>query len=168
MQGRTRVAVAGTNGKTTTTSMLTVALQRAGVDPSFAIGGELTESGTNAHHGTGPVFVAEADESDGSFVIYRPHVAVVTNVQPDHLDHYGTAEAVEQAFLDFVRGIPDGGLLVACADDPGSRRLAEAAAALGIRTATYGAAPDADVRVSGGRRGVHDHRARAPTPAPCG
>jgi UDP-N-acetylmuramate--alanine ligase len=148
MQGRTRVAVAGTNGKTTTTSMLTVALQRAGVDPSFAIGGELTESGTNAHHGTGPVFVAEADESDGSFVIYRPHVAVVTNVQPDHLDHYGTAEAVEEAFLDFVRGIPDGGLLVACADDPGARRLTEAASARGIRTATYGASPDADVRVT--------------------
>jgi UDP-N-acetylmuramate--alanine ligase len=149
MQGRTRVAVAGTNGKTTTTSMLTVALQRAGVDPSFAIGGELTESGTNAHHGTGPVFVAEADESDGSFVLYRPHVAVVTNVQPDHLDHYGTAEAVEAAFLAFVQGMPEGGLLVACADDAGSRRLAESAAAQGIRTATYGAAEDADVRVAG-------------------
>jgi UDP-N-acetylmuramate--alanine ligase len=147
MQGRTRVAVAGTNGKTTTTSMLTVALQRAGVDPSFAIGGELTETGTNAHHGTGPVFVAEADESDGSFVLYRPHVAVVTNVQPDHLDHYGTAEAVEDAFLTFVLGIPEGGLLVACADDQGSRRLAESAAAHGIRTVTYGAAEDSDIRV---------------------
>ncbi len=125
MQGRTRVAVAGTNGKTTTTSMLTVALQHAGVDPSFAIGGELTESGTNAHHGSGPVFVAEADESDGSFVLYRPHIAVVTNVQADHLDHYGTAERVEAAFLEFARGIPEGGLLVACADDEGSSRLAE-------------------------------------------
>ncbi len=154
MQGRTRVAVAGTNGKTTTTSMLTVALQRAGVDPSFAIGGELTESGTNAHHGTGPVFVAEADESDGSFVLYRPHVAVVTNVQPDHLDHYGTAQAVEDAFLTFVLGIPEGGLLVACADDPGSRRLAESAAAQGIRVVTYGAAAEADVRVDASGGGV--------------
>lgn len=147
MQGRTRVAVAGTNGKTTTTSMLTVALQRAGVDPSFAIGGELTESGTNAHHGTGHVFVAEADESDGSFVIYRPHIAIVTNVQPDHLDHYGTAAAVEQAFLDFARGIPPGGLLVACADDEGSGRLAQTVRDLGIRVATYGQAPDATVVV---------------------
>ncbi len=147
MQGRTRVAVAGTNGKTTTTSMLTVALQHAGVDPSFAIGGELTESGTNAHHGSGPVFVAEADESDGSFVLYRPHIAVVTNVQPDHLDHYGTAQAVEDAFLTFALGIPEGGLLVACADDDGSRRLAEGVATQGIRTVTYGNAPDADVRV---------------------
>ncbi|MFL6099090.1 MAG: UDP-N-acetylmuramate--L-alanine ligase [Actinomycetales bacterium] len=147
MQGRTRVAVAGTNGKTTTTSMLTVALQRAGADPSFAIGGELTESGTNAHHGTGPTFVAEADESDGSFVLYRPHIAVVTNVQPDHLDHYGTAEAVEQAFLEFARGIPPDGVLVACADDDGSRRLAGAAADLGIRVLTYGRSPDADVVV---------------------
>jgi UDP-N-acetylmuramate--alanine ligase len=154
MQGRTRVAVAGTNGKTTTTSMLTVALQRAGVDPSFAIGGELTESGTNAHHGTGPVFVAEADESDGSFVLYRPHVAVVTNVQPDHLDHYGTAQAVEDAFLTFVLGIPEGGLLVACADDPGSRRLAESAAAQGIRVVSYGAAAEADVRVDASGGGV--------------
>jgi UDP-N-acetylmuramate--alanine ligase len=148
MQGRTRVAVAGTNGKTTTTSMLTVALQRAGADPSFAIGGELTESGTNAHHGSGSVFVAEADESDGSFVLYRPHIAIVTNVQPDHLDHYGSAQNVEDAFLAFARGIPEGGLLVACADDAGSRRLAENAAAEGIRVVTYGATDDADVRVA--------------------
>jgi UDP-N-acetylmuramate--alanine ligase len=138
MQGRTRIAVAGTNGKTTTTSMLTVALQHAGADPSFAIGGELTETGTNAHHGTGRMFVAEADESDGSFVIYRPHIAVVTNVQPDHLDHYGTAQNVEDAFLAFARGIPPGGLLVGCADDDGSRRLAERARAEGIRVVTYG------------------------------
>ena len=147
MQGRTRVAVAGTNGKTTTTSMLTVALQRAGADPSFAIGGELTESGTNAHHGTGSVFVAEADESDGSFVLYRPHIAVVTNVQPDHLDHYGTAEAVDEAFLTFAHGIPPEGLLVAGADDDGSRRLAEAMAAAGTRVVTYGRSTDADVVV---------------------
>ena len=85
-----RVAVAGANGKTTTTSMLTVALQHCGIDPSFAAGGELAKHGTNAHWGTGEVFVAEADESDGSFLVYRPEVAVVTNVQPDHLDFYGT------------------------------------------------------------------------------
>src|SRR4029079_7025881 len=112
MQGRTRVAVAGTHGKKTTQSTLTVAFQRAGGDPSFAIGGELTESGTNAHHGTGRVFVAEADESDGSFVLSRPHIPVGTNVQRDHLDHYGTPDGVEEAFLVFARGIPPDGLLV--------------------------------------------------------
>jgi UDP-N-acetylmuramate--alanine ligase len=162
MQGRTRVAVAGTNGKTTTTSMLTVALQRAGVDPSFAIGGELTETGTNAHHGSGPVFVAEADESDGSFVIYRPHVAIVTNVQPDHLDHYGSAQAVEDAFLEFALGIPPGGLLVTCADDDGARRLAQNAAAQGIRVVTYGAADDADVQVKPAERGFTVTEPNAP------
>ena len=120
MQGRTRVAVAGTHGKTTTTSMLTVALQHCGADPSFAIGGELTETGANAHHGTGPVFVAEADESDGSFLLYRPHVAVVTNVEPDHLDHYGTARAGRGRRSWTSPGAsPTGGLLVTCADDDG-------------------------------------------------
>jgi UDP-N-acetylmuramate--alanine ligase len=86
-----RVAVAGANGKTTTTSMLTVALQHCGIDPSFAAGGELAKHGTNAHWGTGDVFVAEADESDGSFLVYRPEVAIVKTVQPDHLDFYGTS-----------------------------------------------------------------------------
>ena len=90
-----RVAVAGANGKTTTTSMLVVALAAAGADPSFASGGEIAQLGTNAALGAGPAFVVEADESDGSFLTYRPDVAVVTNVQPDHLDFYGTAEAVE-------------------------------------------------------------------------
>ena len=90
MVGRRAVAVAGTHGKTTTTSMLTVAIQHCGADPSFAIGGKLNESGANAHNGSGDVFVAEADESDGSFLLYSPTAAVVTNVEPDHLDHYGT------------------------------------------------------------------------------
>ena len=85
-----RVAVAGANGKTTTTSMLVVALVAAGADPSFASGGEIAQLGTNAALGGGPAFVVEADESDGSFLAYRPDVAVVTNVQPDHLDFYGT------------------------------------------------------------------------------
>ncbi len=88
MQGRRPVAVAGANGKTTTTSMLTVALQGCGLDPSFAVGGELAKHGTNAHDGADDIFVVEADESDGSFVVYGPEVAIVTNVQPDHLDFY--------------------------------------------------------------------------------
>ncbi len=151
LRGRRAVAVAGTHGKTTTTSMLTVALRRAGADPSFAIGGELTEGGDSAHEGAGDVFVAEADESDGSFLLYTPTVAVVTNVEPDHLDHYGTADAVTAAFDAFAERVVAGGVLVACADDPGSARLAAAVrGALGpAAVRTYGVAPDADVRVVG-------------------
>ena len=148
MRGRRGVAIAGTHGKTTTTSMLTVALQHSGGDPSFAIGGNLNESGANAHDGTGDVFVAEADESDGSFLLLTPQVAVVTNVEPDHLDHYGTAKAVEQAFVDFVARVAPAGTLVVCADDAGSRRLARAARATGVKVRTYGQAADADVRVA--------------------
>ncbi len=145
--GRQVAAVAGTNGKTTTTSMLTVMLQHCGADPSFSIGGELTESGTNAHFGSGEVFVLEADESDGTFVVYRPQVAVVTNVQPDHLDYYGTAAGVDEGFLQFARSIRPGGRLVACADDEGSSRLAERAIDEGIAVTTYGTGAEADVRL---------------------
>jgi UDP-N-acetylmuramate--alanine ligase len=150
LRGRRAVAVAGTHGKTTTTSMLTVALRRAGADPSFAIGGELTEGGDSAHEGAGDVFVAEADESDGSFLLYEPTVAVVTNVEPDHLDHYGTAEAVTAAFEEFAERVVPGGLLVACADDPGSARLAAAVRAGrgDVAVRTYGAGEGADVHVS--------------------
>lgn len=148
MQGRRRVAVAGANGKTTTTSMLVVALQRCGVDPSFAVGGELARHGTNAHHGTGEIFVAEADESDGSFLVYRPEVAIVTNVQPDHLDFYGTFLAVEAAYARFAATVQPGGLLVTCADDQGSRDLCEVARAAGARVITYGMVADADLRLT--------------------
>ncbi|HEY8653083.1 MAG TPA: UDP-N-acetylmuramate--L-alanine ligase [Dermatophilaceae bacterium] len=148
MRGSRKVAVAGANGKTTTTSMLTVALQYCGLDPSFAIGGELAKHGTNAHHGTGDIFVAEADESDGSFLVYRPEVAIVTNVQPDHLDFYGTFEAVQAAYARFAATVQPQGLLVTCADDQGSRALAEVARAAGTRVITYGVASDADVRLT--------------------
>ena len=142
MEGHRCVAVAGTHGKTTTTSMLTVAMQACGVDPSFAIGGDLNEAGSNAHHGTGGVFVAEADESDGSFLLYSPSVAVVTNVEPDHLDHYGDAAAYHRAFADFAARAAD--LLVVCADDAGAvAAVADATA----RVVTYGTAADADLRV---------------------
>jgi len=148
MRGSRKVAVAGANGKTTTTSMLTVALQYCGLDPSFAIGGELAKHGTNAHHGTGDIFVAEADESDGSFLVYRPEVAIVTNVQPDHLDFYGTFEAVQAAYARFATTVQPQGLLVTCADDQGSRALAEVARAAGTGVITYGVASDADVRLT--------------------
>jgi UDP-N-acetylmuramate--alanine ligase len=150
MTGARRVAVAGANGKTTTTSMLTVALQHCGVDPSFAAGGELAKHGTNAHWGTGDIFVAEADESDGSFLVYRPEVAAVTNVQPDHLDFYGTFERVQQAYAAFADSIQPGGLLVACHDDAGSLALAVRARAAGTRVLTYGWSPEADVALSDG------------------
>jgi UDP-N-acetylmuramate--alanine ligase len=147
MRGRRALAVAGTAGKTTTTSMLTVALQHCGADPSFAIGGELTETGETAAEGTGDLFVAESDESDGSFLMYSPAVAIVTNVEPDHLDHYGTPDAVTAAFEAFADRIVPGGVLVACADDPGSAALAASARGRGREVLTYGVRPDADVRV---------------------
>ncbi|HEU5144301.1 MAG TPA: UDP-N-acetylmuramate--L-alanine ligase [Dermatophilaceae bacterium] len=145
MRGRRGVAVAGANGKTTTTSLLTVALQGCGLDPSFAVGGELAKHGTNAHHGTDDVFVVEADESDGSFVVYHPEVAIVTNVQPDHLDFYESFEVVQAAYEAFVRTIEPGGLLVTCADDAGARDLAARASSDGIRVVTYGFDESADV-----------------------
>jgi UDP-N-acetylmuramate--alanine ligase len=145
MDGRRAVAVAGTHGKTTTTSMLTVALQHCGADPSFAIGGNLNESGANAHNGTGEIFVAEADESDGSFLAYQPEIAIVTNVEADHLDNYGTPENYVRAFEDFADRIT--GFLVACADDPGARELAERVAKRGADVRTYGESADADVRI---------------------
>lgn len=132
------VCIAGTHGKTSTTSMLTVALQHCRLDPSFAIGGDLNESGANAHHGNGRLFVAEADESDGSFLAFSPAVAVVTNVEADHLDHHGTVDAYVRVFDDFVGRIEPGGVLVACADDPGSAALADRAEAAGVRVRRYG------------------------------
>jgi UDP-N-acetylmuramate--alanine ligase len=136
-----RVAcVAGTHGKTSTTSMLTVALQHCRLDPSFAIGGDLNESGANAHHGAGGIFVAEADESDGSFLAFSPSVAVVTNVEADHLDHHGTVEAYTAVFESFVDRIAPGGVLIACADDPGSAELAVLAESRGVRVRRYGRA----------------------------
>ncbi|ATY13267.1 UDP-N-acetylmuramate--L-alanine ligase [Amycolatopsis sp. AA4] len=149
MAGHRVACIAGTHGKTSTTSMLTVALQNCRMDPSFAIGGDLNESGANAHHGEGGVFVAEADESDGSFLTYTPSVAVVTNVEPDHLDHHGTAEAYVKVFSDFVGQIEPGGLLIVCADDEGAARLGEEAAAAGVRVRRYGraASGEGDVRV---------------------
>jgi len=149
MAGRRGVAVAGTHGKTTTTSMLTVAVQHCGVDPSFAIGGDLNEAASNAHHGSGELFVVEADESDGSFLAYRPHAAIVTNVEADHLDYYTDGDAVDRAFEEFVATVDRNGFVVMCADDDGARRLAEHARRDGVDVRTYGTSPDADLRLDG-------------------
>ena len=142
MAGRRAACVAGTAGKTTTSSMLTVALQHCGLDPSFAIGGDLASAGTGAHEGTGDVFVAETDESDGSFVAFSPLVAVVTNLEPDHLDHFGTPEAYRAAFDGFVARLRPGGVLVAGADDPGAADLARAAEAGGRTVRRFGRSAD--------------------------
>jgi UDP-N-acetylmuramate--alanine ligase len=144
------VAVAGTHGKTTTTSMLTTAIQQCGVDPSFAIGSELNDSGANAHQGAGDLFVVEADESDGSFLRLPAVAGIVTNVEPDHLDHWGTFAALEAAFVTFAEQICDrGGFVVACIDDPGAQRLIAAARARGLDIRTYGESEDADYQLTG-------------------
>ena len=149
MEGREPIAVAGTHGKTTTTSMITVALQACGEDPSFAIGSELQSSGTNAHWGSGPHFVVEADESDGSFLAITPRVAVVTNVEADHLDHWADLASIEDAFVRFCAATKEvAGVAVICADDPGARRVAERARAQGVTVVTYGQSPDADLRIT--------------------
>jgi UDP-N-acetylmuramate--alanine ligase len=147
MADRVGLAIAGTHGKTTTTSMLTVAMHACGRDPSYAIGGDLNEPGSNAHHGSGEFFVAEADESDRSFLLLSPHGAVITNVEPDHLDNYGDEAAVEAAFHAFVDRVDADGPLLLGADNPGSRILAEHGRDRGMAVRLFGRADDADVRI---------------------
>jgi UDP-N-acetylmuramate--alanine ligase len=148
MTGRRTIAVAGTHGKTTTTSMMTLILQQAGQDPSFVIGGEISEVGSNGHHGSGEYFVAEADESDRSFLLYRPYVSIITNVDQDHLNTYGDYATLEATFADFARLTDPDGFVVTCADDPGTRRLTDTLRAEGRTVFTYGLAEDADLRLS--------------------
>lgn len=136
------VAVAGTHGKTTTTSMLTVALQQAGLDPSFAIGGMINRGGTNAHWGSGEIFIAEADESDGSFLAYKPFGAIVTNIELDHVDNFPDIESVNKIFLDFVNSIQPGGFLVAGIDSPGVAHLLSQIERHDIEIITYGESAD--------------------------
>ncbi|HEY7272560.1 MAG TPA: UDP-N-acetylmuramate--L-alanine ligase [Actinoplanes sp.] len=161
MTNRQTIAVAGTHGKTTTTSIMTVILQHAGQDPSFVIGGEISEAGSNGHHGTGPFFVAEADESDRSFLIYRPHVAIITNIEPDHLNTYGDLAGLKTAFLDFGRLTDDGGFVVTCADDPGVQDLVATLRAEGRTVYTYGESDTADLRISNVVSSAHGVRYEA-------
>ena len=142
------VAIAGTHGKTTTTSMTVVAMQHCHADPSFAIGSELNESGSNAHVGSGDIFVVEADESDGTFLEIAPIAGVVTNVEPDHLNYWKTVEAMEQGFRDFADQLAErNGFLVACADDAGAAALAEYSKAHNGDVRTYGFSESADHRI---------------------
>ncbi|MCG7260747.1 UDP-N-acetylmuramate--L-alanine ligase [Corynebacterium hesseae] len=148
MEGHRQVLLAGTHGKTSTTSMAVSALQQAGLDPSFAIGGQLNRAGTNAHGGTGDAFVAEADESDASLLRYSPSVAVITNIEPDHLDYFGTAESYFQVFDDFADRVVDGGYLVVCLEDAQAAATGERAAERGIQVLGYGARGEADAASS--------------------
>lgn len=140
MRGHRQVLIAGTHGKTSTTSMAVTAFRRAGLRPSFAIGGRLTNGGEGAGNDAGEAFVAEADESDASLLCYRPDIAVVTTVEPDHLDFFGTKEKYVEVFDRFVETITPGGHLVACLDDPGAAALAGRARARGVSVAAYGTA----------------------------
>jgi len=150
MLGRRPIAVAGTHGKTTTSSMLTTALQSCGADPGYVIGGILVSTGLGAAAGTGELFVAEADESDGSFLLLAPDAAIVTSIEPDHLDNYASLAQIAAAFERFAGRIRPGGLLVTCADDPGAAALAATAAASGHRLhlRSYGESAAADYRVT--------------------
>ncbi len=140
----TVVAIAGTHGKTTTTAMTTAILADAGLDPTGFVGGRVPEWGGGLRPGSDRLFVVEADEYDRSFLTLRPDVAVVTTIEADHLDVYGTFEAVEAAFREFVAPVPDQGLIAACVDDAGAKRLLEEAA--GARGVGYGLSPEAELR----------------------
>ncbi|WP_445397045.1 UDP-N-acetylmuramate--L-alanine ligase [Streptomyces sp. LE64] len=145
MDGLRPLAVAGTHGKTTTTSMLAVALTTLDLEPSYAIGGDLDAPGSNAAHGAGEVFVAEADESDRSFHKYAPEVAIVLNVELDHHANYASMDEIHESFETFAGRIVPGGTLVVSADNEGARELARRLT--DVRVVTYGEAEDADVRV---------------------
>ena len=149
MAGRRATAVAGTHGKTTTTSMITTILRECGTEPGYVIGGVLAETGLGAEDGAGRDLVVEADESDGSFLMLSPQVAVITNVEADHLDNYSGLAEIQSAFEAFARRIAPGGALITCADDAGARAVAEASRGLPIRVRSYGTSPSADYRVSG-------------------
>lgn len=146
MNGLRPIAVAGTHGKTTTTSMLAVSLSELDLGPSYAIGGDLDAPGSNALHGEGEIFVAEADESDRSFHKYAPEVAIVLNVELDHHANYASMDEIYESFETFAGKIVPGGTLVIAADHEGARELTRRLAGR-VRTVTYGESEDADVRI---------------------
>ena len=156
MRERRGIAVAGTHGKTTTTSMIAMVLRHAGLDPTFLIGGDLNEVGSNAHAGGGEWLVAEADESDGSLLWLAPEIAVITNVEVDHLDYYRDEREIRETFLAFAHNLPEeGGTAIIGIDDPG---VASLGPRIGRATVTFGTGPSADwsgevlERGSGGQR----------------
>ncbi len=146
MAGQTVIAVAGTHGKTTTTSMIAHLLIEAGLQPGYIIGGTLRSTGTNAAAGAGQVFVIEADEYDHMFLGLRPNVAVVTNVEWDHPDFFLTPADLTDSFARFVALVPESGLLIACADNAGSRVLSDVRRQNQLPALTYGIIADAEWR----------------------
>ncbi len=142
MRLRFSVAVAGSHGKTTTTSMIALVLERAGLDPTAVIGGRLSAFGSNARLGRGQYMVAEADESDRSFLLLLPSIAVITNIDDEHMDAYGSFADLQQAFVDFANKVPFYGSVVACADDP---HVAVVLPHMSRRLVTYGFTPGAMV-----------------------
>ncbi|MGZ3274228.1 MAG: UDP-N-acetylmuramate--L-alanine ligase [Caulobacteraceae bacterium] len=146
MRLQSSVAVGGTHGKTTTTSMVACLLDAGGLDPTVVNGGIINAYGTNAKVGEGDWIVVEADESDGSFLRLKSTVAVVTNIDPEHLDHYGTFDAAKKAFRDFVENVPFYGFAVVCLDHPEVQALA--ATVENRRLITYGANPQAEIRAT--------------------
>ena len=147
MSDSTSIAVAGTHGKTTTTAMLAVALQATGADPSFAVGGTINTAGTNAHSGSGSIFIAEADESDGSFLAYKPSGAIITNVELDHVDHFADEEAVFKVFEQFISSIQANGFLVACGDDAGVKQLLDRITRDDLKILLYGQGENNDFQI---------------------
>jgi UDP-N-acetylmuramate--alanine ligase len=137
------IAIAGSHGKTTTTSLVATVLRDAGLDPTVIIGGRLNVLGSGATRGAGDLLVAEADESDGSFLRLIPAIAVLTNIDPEHLDHYGSVAALLDAFVEFANRVPFYGLVVACLDHPNVQAILPR---IEKRTATYGFAAHADYR----------------------
>src|SRR5262245_14035823 len=142
MRLRFSIAVAGAHGKTTTTSMIALVLERAGLDPTAVIGGRLSAFGSNARLGRGEFMVAEADESDRSFLKLFPTIAVMTNIDHEHLENYGGFDDLQQAFVDFANKVPFYGGVVACADDP---QLLSVLPGVTRRIVTYGLDADADI-----------------------
>jgi UDP-N-acetylmuramate--alanine ligase len=136
------IAVAGTHGKTTTTSMIAMIVRQAGLDPTYVVGGELNDVGSNAHAGTGDLVIAEADESDGSFLLLRPWAEVVTNVEEDHHDFFKDGEEVLEYFQRFVSLVPEDGIVVLAGDDPGTAALAGYSRG---REVTFGQTEDCDL-----------------------
>ena len=135
------IAIAGSHGKTTTTSLVATVLSAAHLDPTVVIGGKLNAIGTNARAGSGELLVAEADESDGSFLKLTPTIAVITNIDPEHLDHHGSFESLKTAFVEFAQRVPFYGLAVVCLDHPGVQEILPR---IERRHVTYGTNPQAD------------------------
>jgi UDP-N-acetylmuramate--alanine ligase len=145
MRMKTGIAICGTHGKTTTTSILAEILAAAGKDPTFVIGGKLNSAGRNARMGEGDLLIAEADESDGSFLQLSPVYAILTNVNADHLDFYGDFDAVKKAFVEFINKLPFYGEAIICSDDPGVREIEPR---LHRRFTTYGTNGNPDMEVT--------------------